>query len=538
VSLAFFAALVVVVVALAIGPGGTSGGPLGTPLETNPDLDPGTALSGKAPDFTLTSQFGRPVSLHSFRGHVVILAFNDAECTTVCPLTTTAMVEAKGLLGAAGAGVELLGIDANPDATAVKWVRAYSQVHGMLHQWQFLTGTTPQLRAVWRAYHIEVEIEAGQIDHTPALYVIDRRGRLSRLFLTQMAYRSVDQQAQILAKQVSRLLPGNPRVHSALSYNEIPAASTTSTVALPRAGGGSVRIGPDGSPRLYLFFASWLTETINLRGDLDALRRYQSLASSGGLPKLTAVDEGSVEPTPQALPRFLATLKAPLSFPVAIDRSGRVADGYIVQDQPWFVLVSRSGRILWYLDASTSPWPSVAALVRDVGAALKTPTSVKPPSVGEVPKILAGSPAPLAALHRQASRVIDSQSSFAALLRSLRGYPIVVNVWASWCPACQAEYPEFAAASVRYGRQVAFVGADTDDYSASAAQAYLDGHVLSYPSYVSSFSQLAAIAPPGINAMPTTIFIDRAGEVTHRNIGGYESEGALDGDIQTYALGD
>ena len=40
-------------------------------LAANPNLDPGTTLSGQAPDFTLTDQFGRPVSLHPFRGHVV-----------------------------------------------------------------------------------------------------------------------------------------------------------------------------------------------------------------------------------------------------------------------------------------------------------------------------------------------------------------------------------------------------------------------------------------------------------------------------------
>ncbi|HEY2653450.1 MAG TPA: redoxin domain-containing protein, partial [Solirubrobacteraceae bacterium] len=54
----------------------------------NTVLDPGTALSQPAPDFTLTDQFGRSVSLRSFRGKVVILAFNDPVCTTVCPLTT------------------------------------------------------------------------------------------------------------------------------------------------------------------------------------------------------------------------------------------------------------------------------------------------------------------------------------------------------------------------------------------------------------------------------------------------------------------
>ena len=71
-----------------------------TSLASNPVLDPGTSISGPAPAFTLTDQFGRRASLSAYRGRVVILAFNDSECTTVCPLTTTAMVDAKEMLGA------------------------------------------------------------------------------------------------------------------------------------------------------------------------------------------------------------------------------------------------------------------------------------------------------------------------------------------------------------------------------------------------------------------------------------------------------
>jgi cytochrome oxidase Cu insertion factor (SCO1/SenC/PrrC family) len=141
-------------------------------LQSNPYLDPGTRLSGLAPDFRLIDQFGQPVSLHSYRGKVVILAFNDSECTTVCPLTTSAMVEAKAMLGSAGSRVQLLGIDANPTATQLKDVRSYSELHGMVHQWHFLTGTLAALKQAWKAYKIDVAIEQGQIDHTPALFVI------------------------------------------------------------------------------------------------------------------------------------------------------------------------------------------------------------------------------------------------------------------------------------------------------------------------------------------------------------------------------
>ena len=134
----------------------------------NPNLDLGSSLGAQpAPDIKLVNQFGQPMSLSQFRGKVVMLAFEDSECTTVCPLTTQSMLQAKQMLGAAGNQVQLLGVDANPDATSVADVLAYSRAHGMVNQWDFLTGSPAQLKAVWGAYHIAVQIEQGQIDHTP-----------------------------------------------------------------------------------------------------------------------------------------------------------------------------------------------------------------------------------------------------------------------------------------------------------------------------------------------------------------------------------
>ena len=131
-------------------------------LAANPVLDPGTPVTGRAPDFTLADQFGRPASLHAYRGHVVLLAFNDSECTTVCPLTTTAMLDAKAMLGAAGRRVQLLGVDANPAATSLQDVWSYSELHGMLRAWRFLTGSLPALKQVWRQYKVDASIEAGR----------------------------------------------------------------------------------------------------------------------------------------------------------------------------------------------------------------------------------------------------------------------------------------------------------------------------------------------------------------------------------------
>jgi cytochrome oxidase Cu insertion factor (SCO1/SenC/PrrC family) len=347
-------------------------------LADNPNLDPGATVSGPAPAFTLTDQFGQPVSLSSFRGKVVMLAFNDAECTTICPLTTAALVDARNMLGAAGSQVQLLGVAANTKATSVEDVLSYSQLHGMLYQWRYLTGSLAQLQRVWKAYSVGVTISQNQTDHEPAIFVINQQGQLARLYLTQLAYTAVGQLGQLLAQEVASLLPSHPVVSSNLSYAPISYVSPATDTTLPAAGGGYVTMGPgqarQGSPRLYLFFATWDQEITSLGGQLQALNAYQSAAGAAGLPGLSAVDEGSVEPSASALPSFLAAQRQPLSYPVAIDDSGRVADGYGVQGEPWFVLTSAAGKVVWSWEVSTSGWLTTAALDKHVRTALAQAT--------------------------------------------------------------------------------------------------------------------------------------------------------------------
>jgi protein SCO1/2 len=341
-----------------------------TPAMANRQLDPGAALSAVAPGFTLTDQFGKRVSLRSLRGKVVVLSFNDPECTTICPLTTTALLHAKKLLGPAAARVELLGVGANPEKTQVKWVRAYSQAHRMLHKWRFLTGSLPELRRVWRAYGIEAAVVNGAIDHTPATYVIGPDGRESRLYQTVMAYSSVNQLGYELAQSIAALLPDHPQLHGTVSLAQPVLHGPRSRVTLPRAGGGTVRLGPGSGAHLVLFFDTWETEVTDLGRQLVALNRYDAEAKRQGLPTLVAVDEAGVEASPQALPRFLRTLPRPLSYPVAVDRSGTVADGYRIQDSPWLELVSGKGRFLFYEDLAVKGWPMPAQLLAHVHAGL------------------------------------------------------------------------------------------------------------------------------------------------------------------------
>jgi cytochrome oxidase Cu insertion factor (SCO1/SenC/PrrC family) len=335
-----------------------------TPATRTASLDPGARLNAVAPAFTLTDQFGKRVSLASFRGKVVVVSFNDPECTTICPLTTTALLYAKQLLGPAASRVQLVGIGANPDATQVKWVRDYSRVHQMTHKWRFLTGSLPELRRVWSDYGIEAAVMNGSVDHTPATYVIDARGRESRLFLTQMAYSSVDQLGYEIARSIAPLLPGHPQLNSTVSLTEPTLYGPRSSVALPRAAGGAtVRFGPGSGPHLVLFFDTWDSEVTDLAKQLETLNGYTAVARRRGLPSLVAIDEDKVEPAPDALPRFLHGLPHPLRYPVVVDSSGTFADGYRVQDSPYLELVSGSGRIVLQRDIAVKGWPTLPALL-------------------------------------------------------------------------------------------------------------------------------------------------------------------------------
>ena len=272
------------------------------------------------------------MSLSSYRGKVVILAFNDSECTTVCPLTTAALVDAKAMLGPAASQVQLLGIDANPKATAIDDVLSYSELHGMLYQWRYLTGSLPQLESVWKDYSVGVTVSQNQIDHEPAIFVINQQGRLGE---------AVPHPARLLGRAAARAAPRQRGLQPApqpsrrplapvLRRRSPPSARPTSTT-LPEAGGGYVTLGP-GQPgeqnqaRLYLFFATWDQEITSLGGQLDALNAYQSAAAAAHLPGLTAIDEGSVEPSASALPNFLASLTHPLVLP-GRDRRQRAGGG-------------------------------------------------------------------------------------------------------------------------------------------------------------------------------------------------------------------
>jgi cytochrome c biogenesis protein CcmG, thiol:disulfide interchange protein DsbE len=149
---------------------------------------------------------------------------------------------------------------------------------------------------------------------------------------------------------------------------------------------------------------------------------------------------------------------------------------------------------------------------------------------------LAGSPPALAALHAQAGELLPGDThALHARLASLRGEPVVINKWASWCEPCRAESGVFQRAAVSLGREVAFIGLDSGDTSSSDARRFLRNFPQSYPSYYDHSGSLGE-ALTDSSFTPVTVFYNRAGGQYIRQ-GPYLSVAKLEEDVRRYALG-
>jgi cytochrome c biogenesis protein CcmG, thiol:disulfide interchange protein DsbE len=159
-------------------------------------------------------------------------------------------------------------------------------------------------------------------------------------------------------------------------------------------------------------------------------------------------------------------------------------------------------------------------------------TAAKPPDYRAA---LAGAPEPLARLYSHGDRLVTAGTqAFQAQLDALRGYPVVVNKWASWCEPCRREFPYLQHLSARFGKRVAFVGVDASD-NIAAANTFLREFPLPYPSFTDPDQDISRVL--GATAgFPATAFYDRSGQRVFVKQGEYASQADLEADIRRYAL--
>jgi protein SCO1/2 len=138
-----------------------------------------------APEFALTDQDGRPVSLASLRGHVLLLDFVYTHCPGPCPILTGRNVAVQRALPPELAEqVRFVSISLDPARDTPEALRAYATAHGAdLARWSFLTGEPDAVADVLERYGVGARPgENGEIDHLVVTYVIDAEGRVARRF--------------------------------------------------------------------------------------------------------------------------------------------------------------------------------------------------------------------------------------------------------------------------------------------------------------------------------------------------------------------
>jgi thiol-disulfide isomerase/thioredoxin len=166
-------------------------------------------------------------------------------------------------------------------------------------------------------------------------------------------------------------------------------------------------------------------------------------------------------------------------------------------------------------------------------AGKKTDATKAPFDLQSAKARLAGSPAPLAALHAQSGELLEGGvPAFRSRLRELRGHPVVINKWASWCNPCRAEFPAMQRAATDRGRTVAFVGLNSGD-SRQPAKRFLASFPTPFPSYLDPDEDIARAIEAPAN-YPVTVFLDAKGKPAFIHQGAYRSSAAIETDIDRY----
>ena len=188
-----------IVIAVATGillfrSGSTLAGPIDPASMQAMALSPRMDGTTAAPDFSLTDQHGRLVTLSSFRGRPVVLTFLDPHCVDVCPIISTEFVAADRLLGHDRGGAAIVAVNVNPFVTSPADMLAYSRAHQMesLGNFTFATGSPTELGAVWRHYGVFVDAPSPSADvvHTSVTLFIDRTGVTRYLAMPYVDHRA------------------------------------------------------------------------------------------------------------------------------------------------------------------------------------------------------------------------------------------------------------------------------------------------------------------------------------------------------------
>jgi peroxiredoxin len=103
-----------------------------------------------------------------------------------------------------------------------------------------------------------------------------------------------------------------------------------------------------------------------------------------------------------------------------------------------------------------------------------------------------------------------------------KGKVVVLDFWAAWCPPCRAEIPGYVDVQKKHGREgLAIVGVSLDRGGPDVVRRFIDNEQVNYQVVLGDDRIVGAFG--GVEAIPTTVIIDRNGVVRYRKVGAMET---------------
>jgi protein SCO1/2 len=140
------------------------------------------------PDFTLTDENGKPVTLQSFHGHPFILTFIFTRCPlpNFCPRMSANFAELQKMIrNSAGpvAETRLLSISFDPEHDTPEILQEYGEHAGAdFGIWSFASGEPAEIARLTKGFSVLVQPDSGTISHSLATALIDRNGKIRKIW--------------------------------------------------------------------------------------------------------------------------------------------------------------------------------------------------------------------------------------------------------------------------------------------------------------------------------------------------------------------
>jgi protein SCO1/2 len=152
----------------------------------------------------LKNSLGNPVDLRLDRGKAVFVTFVYTHCPDVCPLIMGNLHNALALLGPKAAQVRLIAVSTDPVGDTPKTVKPFLRKHELTGHIDYLIGSRPQLRKVWKAWGIAAKASSSnpeQVEHSALIYGITASGKLTALYPSNFKPEWIAHDAPLLASR-------------------------------------------------------------------------------------------------------------------------------------------------------------------------------------------------------------------------------------------------------------------------------------------------------------------------------------------------